>query len=49
MLFLGIPLPLTSFGILYITLVLEILVIGVLFEYEEVDITIREPGNVMIF
>ncbi|CAD8103279.1 unnamed protein product [Paramecium primaurelia] len=49
MLFLGIPLPLTSFGILYITFVLEILVLGVLNENEEVDIIIREPSNVKIF
>ncbi|CAD8125531.1 unnamed protein product [Paramecium sonneborni] len=49
MLFVGIPLPLTSFGILYITLALEILVLGVLNENEEVDIIIREPSNVKIF
>lgn len=49
MLFFGIPLPLTSFGILYITFVLEILVLGVLNENEEVDIIIRKPSNVKIF
>lgn len=49
MLFGGIPLPLTSFGILYITLVLDILVFNILYEKEEIDIPIRIPGSIKIF
>jgi magnesium-transporting ATPase (P-type) len=49
MLFLGFPLPLTSFGILYITLVLDILVVSIVYEKEELDVVIREPSKVKIF
>ena len=38
MIYLGIPLPLTSWGIIFITIALDIIVIGLIYEREEVFI-----------
>ncbi|KAM3140784.1 hypothetical protein pb186bvf_007011 [Paramecium bursaria] len=46
MIYLGIPLPLTSWGIIFITIALDIIVIGLIYEREEVDMripTCRQP------
>lgn len=43
MLFLGVPLALTSFGIIYITLALDIIIFSLIFEKEELDVSFRNP------